>query len=69
MILEDLNYIFEPQIADGTTSLYFMLVDTNTNTILRHLVSEIENLLPMLDNFYYAGASNKMPKFTTFSLT
>ena len=27
MILEDLEYIFKPQIDEGTTKMYFMLID------------------------------------------
>ena len=36
MTVEDLVHIFEPQIAEGTTKLYFMLVDGERKFIERH---------------------------------
>lgn len=64
MNLEDLEYIFQPQIDEGTTSLYFMLVDeANSNIIYRHPASDLEQLVPVLDNFQYAGTENRMPRF------
>lgn len=64
MNLEDLEHIFQPQIDEGTTSLYFMLVDgADSKVIYRHPVSDLEQLVPVLDNFQYAGSENRMPRF------
>lgn len=64
MILEDLQYIFKPQIDEGTTSLYFMLIDGDHKVIQRCPLLEMESLLPMLDCFQYGGTVEKMPRFT-----
>lgn len=64
MILEDLEYIFKNQIDEGTTSLYFMLIDGDHKVIERCPVSELESWLPMLDCFQYGGTVEKMPRFT-----
>lgn len=63
MILEDLEYIFKPQIDEGTTSLYFMLVDGDHKLIQRHPASDMASLVPVLDNFQYAGTVERMPRF------
>ena len=63
MILEDLEYIFKPQVNEGTTKLYFMLVDGEHKVMERHDVSDIESLIPMLDSFQYAGIENRIPRF------
>jgi hypothetical protein len=63
MILEDLEYIFKPQINEGTTSLYFMLIDGDHKLIQRHPASDIASLVPVLDNFQYAGTVERMPRF------
>lgn len=70
MTLEDLQHIFQPQIDEGTEKLYYMLEDafdpdTNsiTATVMRHDVSDIASLLPMLDGFQYAGTKSRMPRF------
>jgi len=63
MILEDLEYIFKPQIEEGTTKLYFMLIDDNHKVIERHNASDMASLVPMLDNFQYAGTEARMPRF------
>ena len=63
MILEDLEYIFKPQVDEGTTKLYFMLVDGEHKMIERHAASDIESLVPMLDSFQYAGAEIRIPRF------
>jgi len=64
MILEDLEYIFKPQIDEGTIKLYFMLIDGDTlKEIYRHPASEIASLVLMLDNFQYCGAEGRMPRF------
>jgi hypothetical protein len=64
MILEDLEYIFKPQIEEGTTKLYFMLIDDNHKVIERHPVDDLAGLVPTLDNFQYAGTEAGMPRFT-----
>ena len=63
MIKEDLDYIFKKQIDEGTDSLYFMLIEDGCNLIQRHPANKIEELLPMLSAFEYAGAE-VMPRFT-----
>ena len=63
MILEDLEYIFKPQIDEGTTKLYFMLIDGDHKVIERCPVGELESLLTMLDCFQYGGTVEKMPRF------
>jgi len=63
MILEDLEYIFKPQIDEGTTKLYFMLIDGEYKYIERHPVNDLLTLLPMLDSFQYAGTVEHIPRF------
>jgi hypothetical protein len=65
MTLEDLEYIFANQIAEGTEKLYFMLVDLGNMPIIeRHPTADLEGLLPMLSHFQYAGLSGaRMPRF------
>jgi hypothetical protein len=63
MILEDLEYIFKPQINEGTTSLYFMLIDGDHKLIQRHPASDMASLVPVLDNFQYGGTVERMPRF------
>jgi hypothetical protein len=63
MILEDLEYIFKPQVDEGTTKLYFMLIDGDYKVIERHEADDIESLVPMLDSFQYAGIEAGMPRF------
>jgi len=63
MILEDLQYIFEYQIEEGTEKLYFMLTDGDRMpSIHRHPADKLADLLPMLDSFQYAG-KYVMPRF------
>ena len=63
MTLEDLQHIFEYQIAEGTEKLYFMLKDGDTMPIVqRHPAEDLAGLLPMLDDFQYTG-NNVMPRF------
>jgi hypothetical protein len=71
MTIEDLEHIFKPQFDEGTTKLYFMLIDdmdpvTNkqTMTITRHPAEDLAGLLPMLDSFHYVGSGAGMPRFT-----
>jgi hypothetical protein len=63
MFIEDLEYIFKPQVNEGTTKLYFMLVDGEHKVMERHDSSDIESLVPMLDSFQYAGIENRIPRF------
>jgi len=63
MTLEDLQHIFQKQIAEGTEKLYFMLVDGDAMPVIeRHPAEDLAGLLPMLDNFQYTG-HNVMPRF------
>lgn len=64
MILEDLEHIFKNQINEGTTSLYYMLIDGDHKLIQRHPADNIDALLPMLDSFQYSGTEARMPRFT-----
>ena len=64
MTLEDLEHIFQNQIEEGTTKLYFMLVDGDRLPIVeRHPSTDLEGLLPMLACFEYSGAPAGMPRF------
>ena len=66
MTIQDLQYIFEYQIEEGTEKLYFMLVESTSGrlpVVKRHPANDLEGLLPMLDSFQYAG-NNIMPRFT-----
>jgi hypothetical protein len=64
MILEDLEYIFKPQVNEGTTSLYYMLIDGDHKLIQRHPADNIDTLLPMLDSFQYTGTVERLPRFS-----
>jgi hypothetical protein len=64
MTIEDLEYIFEYQVEEGTTKLYFMLVDQGKMPIIeRHPSNNLAGLLPMLSSFEYAGSDAGMPRF------
>ena len=64
MTLEDLEYIFDRQIEDGTEKLYFMLVDGDRLPVVeRHPAADLASLLPMLSSFEYAGSGAGMPRF------
>jgi hypothetical protein len=64
MTLEDLHYIFDYQIAEGTDKLYFMLVDGAAMPVVeRHPATDLEGLVPMLSSFEYAGSGAGMPRF------
>ena len=63
MTIEDLQYIFEYQIEEGTENLYFMLKDGDAMPIIEHHpANDLPGLLPMLDSFQYAG-NETMPRF------
>lgn len=63
MILEDIEHIFKSQIDEGTTKLYFMLIDGNHKMVERHPSTDMATLLPMLDSFEYIGTVERMPRF------
>jgi len=64
MTLEDLEYIFQNQIEEGTEKLYFMLVDGDRMPVVeRHPADDLAGLLPMLSSFEYAGSGAGMPRF------
>ena len=64
MTLEDLEHIFQNQIAEGTEKLYFMLKDGAAMPVIeRHPSEDLAGLLPMLDCFHYAGSGAGMPRF------
>ena len=63
MTFEDLEYIFQNQIEEGSEKLYFMLKDGDDMTIIeRHPADDLAGLLPMLDSFQYTG-NDVMPRF------
>jgi len=63
MTLEDLQYIFDYQIEEGTVNLYFMLIDGDRLPVIqRHPSDQLPSLLPMLDSFQYIG-NEIMPRF------
>jgi hypothetical protein len=55
MIKKDLKYIFKPQLDEGTTKLYFILIDGLTAQIQRHPADDLDGLVPLLDNFRFVG--------------
>lgn len=63
MILEDLEHIFKPQVDEGTTKLYFMLIDGDHKLMERHPADDIKSLIPMLSCFQYAGTEIRIPRF------
>lgn len=64
MTIEDLEHIFQPQIAEGTTKLYFMLKDGDAMPVIeRHPSDDLAGLLPMFSHFQYAGSGAGMPRF------
>jgi len=65
MTIEDLEFIFQNQIEEGTERLYFMLKDGDAMTVIeRHPADDLAGLLPMLDSFHYNGSGAGMPRFT-----
>ena len=66
MILEDLEYIFKPQVDEGTNNLYLLVFDTPDHAeIVRHPADQLESLVLFLknDSFQYAGNYRQMPRF------
>jgi hypothetical protein len=64
MQLEDLEYIFKPQIDEGTDKLYFTLIDGEHKVIERHPADDLIGLLPMLANFQYHDTVGRFPRFS-----
>ena len=65
MTIEDLEHIFQNQIAESTEKLYFMLKDGDAMPIIeRHPAEDLAGLLPMLGHFQYSGTDGRMPRFT-----
>lgn len=66
MNIEDLEHIFQPQMAhdpDGVVKLFYMVQDGEVGTVLRHLSTDLEGLLPMLDSYEYQGTRSGIPRF------
>jgi len=64
MQIEDLKHIFAAQIEEGTSNLYFMLLDHGEKLISRCQVEQMDTLLPMLDCFQYMGTIDRIPRFS-----
>ena len=64
MIIEDLEYIFKPQIDEGTDKLYFMLIDGEHKMIGRHAANDLATLVFVLDAFQYTGTIERIPRFS-----
>jgi hypothetical protein len=64
MILEDLEYIFKPQVDEGTLKLYFMLIDGEHKMIERRAANDLVTLVPLLDAFQYSGTIERVPRFS-----
>ena len=62
MRLEDLHYIFREQIEGGIPNLYFMIDNGDRTLVEQYPTNKIQELLPMLDDFTYAG-SEIIPRF------
>lgn len=67
MDLEDLEYIFESQRTEGTIMVYFMVEDAEVSTVIRHDISDLASLLPMLDSLEYQGQRAGIPRFAADS--
>ena len=63
MTIDDLTHIFKNQIQEGTTKLYFMLIDGEHKLVTRHDADKMEDLLPCLDCYQYAGTIDRVPRF------
>jgi hypothetical protein len=72
MKIEDLEYIFQKQLADKEEKLYFMLIlEDGKKLIERHFANELDSLLVFLDNFIFGGfepAESKMPRFIKWNI-
>lgn len=66
MNIEDLKHIFQPQMAhdpNGVVKLFFILQDGDVGTVLRHLSTDLEGLIPMLEGYEYQATRSGMPRF------
>ena len=66
MNIEDLEHIFHPQMEhdlDGVVKLFYMVQDGEVGTVLRHLSTDLEGLVPMLDSYEYQGTRSGIPRF------
>lgn len=66
MTLEDLKHIFWPQMVhdpNDVIKLFFMVQDGEVATVLRHLSTDLEGLIPMLDSYEYQGTQSGIPRF------
>jgi hypothetical protein len=64
MTIDDLKYIFKYQLDNSEDNLYYMLIENETKLIERHPQNDLVGLLPLLDNFSFAGFSPQtMPRF------
>ena len=66
MTINDLQYIFQPQIElcyPTDAKVWYMLQDGDHTVIERHPADDLGGLLLMLDNFRYAGTRNNVPRF------
>jgi len=66
MTLDDLKYIFKPQLdscESVNTKLFFALIDGDRVMINRHPADDLTGLLPLLDNFAYNGSEGNIPRF------
>lgn len=63
MTLEDLEYIFTPQLEAGDTDVFFMLLDGEHKEIIKHLANDLEGLLPTLSSFTYFSNEARIPRF------
>jgi hypothetical protein len=43
--------------------LFFILQDGEVASVERHLSTDLEGLLPMLDSYEYQGTRNSIPRF------
>lgn len=68
MNIEDLQYIFKAQINEGTPILYFALVDNNRMIPKSCAVTELNQMLLLLDNFVFSQYEpGHIPRFVTMN--
>ena len=68
MTVEDLEHIFQDQLAHDYPWVFCMIADSASKRdiklqVIKHARADLAGLLPMLDSFRYAGLSSKMPRF------
>jgi len=67
MIKEDLEFIFEDQIKLGVDKCWFMLMEDSYNVIERHDITKMDELLYLLDNFFYVDNKGNIPRFVKWT--